>query len=113
MEIKGKVIQVGDLKANRNNYKTRDIVVKTIGDYPQWYKIQFDEKKAFLLDGYKQDDDIIISVNLRGNKWTSPKTNEDMYFLNLVGWKVDREQQQVTATDHHADREIENDDLPF
>jgi hypothetical protein len=115
MEIKGTVIKVGKLEANKNNYKTRDVVVKTSGDYPQWYKIQFDEKKSFLLNDYKEGDDIVISVNVRGNKWTSPKTNEDMYFLNLIGWKVDREQTQVTATDHHKDREIEsdNDDLPF
>jgi hypothetical protein len=117
MNIEGIILEVGSLKANRNSYKTRDVVVKTKGDYPQFYKIQFDEKKAFLLDSYKKDDNINIGVNLRGNKWTNPKTNEDMYFLNLIGWKVDKESQEVSATDHHKDREInkenDNDDLPF
>ncbi len=115
MVIEGKVVSVGKLEANKNNYKTRNVIVKTSGDYPQWYKIQFDEKKSFLLDNYKKDDNIVVSVNLRGNKWTSPKTNEDMYFLNLIGWKVDNKSEQVMATEHHKDREIENDndDLPF
>jgi len=117
MEVQGKVIKVNELTANKNGYKTRKVVVKTNGDYPQYYEIQFDEKKAFLLNGYKEGDNITVSVNVRGNKWTSPKTNEDMYFLNMIGWKVDREPNQVTATDHHKDRETvienDNDDLPF
>lgn len=123
MEIQGKVKYVGPDQQVTTSFKKRELVVTTDEQYPQHILIEFANDKCEYLDGYKQGEEVIVKINLRGRQWTNPQ-GEDRYFNSIQGWQISRRQiqgpapaepqastQQFTpATNLNED---EPDDLPF
>ena len=114
MEIKGTIEVIFDKQIISDSFKKREFVLRYAEnpEYPELLKLEFAQDKCSLLDSYQVGQEVSISINLRGRKWTSPE-GVDKYFNTLVAWKIDgdsvREVDQTTtvvATD-------EPDDLPF
>lgn len=93
IQIKGRVVRVLDTKTTgANDFKSRSVHVKTEEQYAQVIEIQFVQGNISLLDNVKQDDSIIIDVNLKGREWTNDK-GEINVFNTIQGWKIQKVNQ--------------------
>ena len=124
MEVIGKIKKIDETKTfGSNGFRKREVVVTTSEQYPQMILIEFVQDKCDLLNSFNIDDDVKISINLRGREWINPK-GEAVYFNSVQGWRIERAQDEGSAVappvpamesfqpaDDGGDNEP--DDLPF
>ena len=65
--------------------------------YPEFIKFEFIQEKCDLLDSYSINDEVDISFNLKGRKWTDPQ-GTDKYFNTLQAWKIDKKSASAPAS---------------
>lgn len=123
MEVAGKVHHLGDEIQVTSSYTKRELVVKTLEQYPQLILIEFGQGKCNdYLDKLKSNDEVKVSINLRGREWINPQ-GETKYFNSIQGWRIDKVEgsapnktptpsAQAFAPAPYVD-ESEADDLPF
>jgi len=119
MEITGKIIFIGDTREVSDKFKTRQVVIEekttTQGgqEFTEYLPVDFNQIKVDDLNKFVVGNNVNISYNLRGRKWTNPE-GVDKYFLALNGWKIDKaESATATTVDNEAQVVDESDDLPF
>jgi hypothetical protein len=120
MEIQGKLIVINDTKEiGTSGFRKREAVVETSeGQYPQTILVEFTKDKCDLLDSYNIGDQVTLSCNLNGRKWTSP-SGEDKYFNSIGVWRISGQpaaQPAQPAAPYIApplDLSADEDDLPF
>ncbi|MGX7593286.1 DUF3127 domain-containing protein [Candidatus Karelsulcia muelleri] len=111
MEIIGTVKKILDLKVYKNNFKKRELLIKTEEPYPQILIIEFILDKTKLLNSLKKDDKIKIFINLKGKQWTT-KTGETRFFNSIQGWKIETMKDKIEKTKKKQPNN-EFDELPF
>lgn len=83
MEIKGKVFLVGETETvGTKDFKKRLLVVETDEQYSQKIPIDFVQDKVTLLDFITTGQEVVASVNVRGNEYNGK------YYVGLQGWQV-------------------------
>jgi hypothetical protein len=112
MDINGKIIVIGETETiGAKDFKKRLLVVQTDEQFSQSLPIEFTQDKTNLLDKFKIDDLVKVSINLRGSEW------KGKYYANIQGWRIDKvESLSLTAQQQMPDREEtkdESDNLPF
>ena len=123
MEVLGKVKFIGAEQTVSASFKKRELVVKTDEQYPQFILIEFGQGKCNdYLDKLKANDEVKVSINLRGREWVNPQ-GETKYFNSIQGWRIDKvEGNSTTQTPMPSAKafapapsiqEEEADDLPF
>ncbi|MFX1667854.1 DUF3127 domain-containing protein [Riemerella anatipestifer] len=120
MELKGTIKQIGETQTFGNNFQKRAFVISTHEQYPQPIQIELHQDKIDLLDYLSVDDEVTVSINIRGREWTSPQ-GEIKYFNSIVAWKIIKDSDTQPSTPSHAQPtqspadmlEDEDDDLPF
>lgn len=111
MEIKGKVLLVGNTVAVSEKFKKRDLIVEYAENpqYPEQIKFEAVQDKTALLDSVKPGDEINVLFNLRGRGWTD-KTGKTQYSNTLSIWKL----TPATATEGvDVIPGQDSNDLPF
>ncbi|MFM2392865.1 MAG: hypothetical protein RLZZ546_847 [Bacteroidota bacterium] len=83
-EIDGVLHKLYDIESKTASFQTREFVIATDGQYPQYVKFQAVQDRCTILDGYKEGERIKVSFDLRGREW------QGKYFTNLNAWKVDK-----------------------
>jgi len=126
MELQGKVKLIGETQTfGANGFRKRELVITTEEQYPQSIMIEFVQDKTDLLDSYKAEQMVKVSINIRGREWVNPQ-GETKYFNSIQGWRIENLQQNApssgdippvppaeafeAATDV---KEEDHDDLPF
>ena len=105
MQVKGKVLVIEDTKEVGNNgFTKRLIVVETDEQYKQQIGIDFVKDKCSLLDAYNVGDDVVVSINIRGNEYNGK------YYVNLQGWRI--EKGEASQTNDTTSAPITGDDEP-
>ena len=123
MELVGKVHHLGDEIQVTSSFTKRELVVKTDEQFPQFILIEFGQGKCNdYLDKLKANDEVKVSINLRGREWVNPQ-GETKYFNSIQGWRIDKvEGNSTTQTPMPSARafaaapsiqEEESDDLPY
>ena len=115
MEISGKIKVINAEQQVSVSFRKRELVVTTDEQYPQHILIEFNQDKCDLLNGYKVNEEVKVSINLQGREWVSPQ-GETKYFNSIKGWRLER--LNATAQPHQNEPEPlaqddEPDDLPF
>ena len=91
MEVTGKIKLIGETKTfGTGNFAKRDLVVTTEEQYPQMILIEFVQDKTDLLNNFKIDDNVKVSINLRGREWINPE-GVAKYFNAIQGWRIEKE----------------------
>lgn len=123
-EIVGKIKYVGPDQQVTASFKKRELVVTTDEQYAQHILIEFANDKCEYLDGYREGEDVIVKINLRGREWVNPQ-GETRYFNSIQGWQISRRMVQGPAMSQSppastqqfspetTTNEDEPDDLPF
>jgi len=88
MEIKAKLEQLHDV-VERGNFRSRKVWVTTEDNpqFPQTIEIELQQNKVDIMNGISIGAPVVLHLNLRGRKWTSPE-NKTSVFNTLVCWKV-------------------------
>ncbi|MGX7591319.1 DUF3127 domain-containing protein [Candidatus Karelsulcia muelleri] len=109
MEIIGTVKEIFDMQVFKNNFKKREILLKTEEQYPQILRIEFILDKTKLLNSLKKDDKIKIFINLKGNKWTTKK-GKTIFFNSIQGWKIENIIENIIENMNDEEDDDEEDD---
>jgi len=124
MEIQGKIKKIDETKTyGSNDFRKREMVITTVEQYPQHILIEFIQDKTDLLDNFTVDQNVKISINIRGREWTNPQ-GEIKYFNSINGWRIENIEQTESqempplpseeAFEPTTDiDDKEHDDLPF
>lgn len=133
MQITGIIKEIAETREyGSNGFQKREFVVTTEADtkYPQHLLVECVQDKCALLDDYAEGEEVIVSINLRGNIWTDPQ-GQEVVFNSFQAWRIERaplssksaseqylEEQEAKAKEVPSDEEFddvgeEEDDLPF
>jgi hypothetical protein len=122
-EVLGKIKVLGNTIQVSEKFSKRELVVTTNEQYPQHILIEFAQDKVSLLDNYKINDEVKVSINLRGREWVN-KEGESKWFNSIQGWKIEKAEAGAEAPKDEKYKgkkeytkplaqEFEEDDLPF
>ncbi len=117
-QISGKLVKKMEVESKTSSFQTREFVIQTQEQYPQFVKFQLVQDKCSLIDRFNENDIINVFFDLRGREW------QGKYFTNLQAWKVEAEgaKGEFAGQDLVADKEAADpfdlpaesyDDLPF
>ncbi len=117
MNIDGKLIEKFDTQAVSESFKKREFVVEYAENpqYPEFIKMELIQNNCQQLDDIQTGEEITISFNLKGRKWTDPK-GETKYFTSLQAWRVEKKStaSQPAAEGSWMKEDFSKDnDLPF
>jgi len=105
--INGKIIKLNETQEiGTKGFLKRELVVKTDEKYPQEIKIEFVQDSVKLLNSYSLDEDVQISINIRGSEY---KGN---HYVNLVGWKIVSKGKKDVQKAIEVQNEVVDDGLP-
>ena len=91
LEVSGKVHHLGEEQQVTASYTKRELVIKTDEQYPQFILIEFGQGKCNdYLDKLQVNDEVKVSINLRGREWVNPQ-GETKYFNSIQGWRIEKE----------------------
>jgi len=94
MEITGKIKKIDEPKTfGASGFRKREMVITTNDQYPQMLLVEFVQDKCDLLNNYQVDQDVKISINLRGREWINPQ-GEAVYFNSIQGWRIEAAQPE-------------------
>lgn len=120
LKLKGKITAIFDKQQITDTFSKREFVIETDEQYPQMVKFELTQAKCDDIDSYKVGEEAIVHFNVRGRKWTN-KQNEDVYFVSLNAWRLERESAAAPtavdapfpAADTEPPADSFADDLPF
>ena len=105
-ELKGTVVQVGELKEFKNDFRKVDIVLETGGEYSQFIKCEAFKKIAdSIINEVAEGDVLNVLFDLKGNEY------QGKYYTNVVIYKyeLDSKPNETNTKVEPAEQE----DLPF
>ncbi len=90
MEVKGKLLEVFDEVQVNDRFKKREFVIEYADNpqYPEYIKLECIQDKCNMLDSFSIGQEINVSINLKGRKWTDPR-GETKYFNTLQAWRIE------------------------
>lgn len=90
MELIGKVEVIQEVE-EKGTFKKQSLILQTEiqSQYPQFVNIEFNQDKCSLLNAVVVGDDVKVSINIAGRKWTNLE-GKDIYFNTIKGWKIEK-----------------------
>jgi len=90
MDITGNIVEIFETQQITDSFKKREFVVEYSENpsYPEFIKFEIIQDRCALLDDYKPGDNVSVSFNLKGRKWTDPQ-GQTKYFNSLQAWRLE------------------------
>lgn len=105
--------KIHDTQIVGKDFKKREFIGEDRSNpqYPVPIKFEVVKDKCELLDKFAEGEEVEVSYNIRGNRWTNPK-GEEVIFNSFQVWKIEPKGQQVS---NEANPELsgEAEPLPF
>ena len=119
MNIEGKILQKFETQEIKESFRKREFVLEYAENpqYPEFLKFELIQSNCEQLDGLQEGDEVVVSFNLKGRKWTDPK-GETKYFNSLQAWRLEKKQASNDSPPPPTQEWIKedfskDDDLPF
>ena len=116
MNVAGRIKLIKDEQVITENFKKREFVVTTQGEYPNDIIMEFTNDKCQILDQYQKGDSVDVSINIRGREWINPQ-GEAKYFNTIQAWRIEKiiagHQEGNSTEEQILNNEPGEDDLPF
>ena len=96
MQVKGKLYKIDSEQVISDKFKKREFVVETMDEYPQLLSIQLTQDRTGLIDIFNVGDEVTVSINLRGRKWTN-KEGVDKFFNTIEAWRIEGATEQASG----------------
>ena len=123
-ELAGKLIEKFDVNQVSDSFRKREFVIEKTDnqggmEFTDHIKFQLTQDRCNLLDNLNLQDEIRVSLNIRGRKWV--KDSSVSYFTNLEAWRIEKIAESPEEpppplefpADEDAPPSAEFDDLPF
>ncbi len=110
LKLTGKVIAIMEKQQVTDTFAKREFVIETDEQYPQMVKFELTQDYCDLIDSYKVGQEITVSFNCRGRKWTN-KENKDVYFVSLNAWRLEGATGASVVVD--VNPPVDDTDIPF
>ena len=104
LKIKGKVKVINPTQLVSEQFKKREFVVTTEGEYGQDILFQLTNDKVDWLNDISVGGDVEVLFSIRGKEWQSPQ-GEVKYFNTLQAFRINKLNEFTTP--------VYNDDLDF
>ncbi len=103
MTIEGKLIEVSPTQDVSASFKKREFVLEFSENpqYPEYLKMELIQTNCQQLDSFNVGDDVAVSFNLKGRKWTDPK-GVVKYFNSLQAWRIEAKSGDGSASSGSA-----------
>lgn len=88
-EITGILHKKYDVESKTDTFQTREFVIRTEEQYPQFVKFQLTQDRCSAIDPFNVDEKIKVHFDLRGREW------QDKYFINLNAWRIEKAIENV------------------
>lgn len=90
MTIEGKLVEISETQEVKQSFQKREFVLEFAENpqYPEYLKMELIQTNCQQLDGFKVGDEVTVSLNLKGRKWTDP-SGTVKYFNSLQAWKIE------------------------
>lgn len=90
MQTIGKLLEIKDAQQVSDTFKKRSFVIECTENpqYPEYVSFELIQDRCDLLENFQIGQEVEISFNLRGRKWTTPE-GETKYFNSLQAWRID------------------------
>lgn len=117
--ISGKLHKKFEIESKTASFQTREFVIQTQEQYPQFVKFQLVQDRCNAIDAFQDGELINVFFDLRGREW------QEKFFTNLQAWKVEKlgDQPQPapagdalvsnTSSEQFSSSSENFDDLPF
>ena len=119
MNIEGKILEKFETQEIKESFRKREFILEYAENpqYPEFLKFELIQTNCEQLDSVNQGDDVSVSFNLKGRKWTDPK-GETKYFNSLQAWRIEKKTassttEQAPNTEWMKEDFSQDDDLPF
>lgn len=124
MNISAKITEIFEIAKVTDSFKKREFVVEYSENpkYPEFIKFELIQDKCDLLDSYSIGEEVEISFNLKGRKWTDPQGTVK-YFNTLQAWKLEKNSATAPSAGNTApsmeepqwlaDKDESENELPF
>ncbi|MFY7964782.1 MAG: DUF3127 domain-containing protein [Chitinophagaceae bacterium] len=91
-EITGKLVAKYDVVQRTETFKTREFVIEKSEDIggriiTNYVKFQCVQDKTTMPDRFNIGDEVKVSFNIKGTKWT--KDGKENYITNLDAWRME------------------------
>ena len=98
MEVQGKIVEISDTVQVSENFRKREFVVEYAENpqYPEFLKFECIQDKCDMLNEFSVGQEVTVSMNLKGRKWTDPQGNIK-YFNSLQAWRVQAGSNQAAS----------------
>ena len=108
--LKGTILKINETQSiGDKGFTKRSLILQTLDKYPQELNIEFIKDKCDLLNNLAEGEQIAISTNILGRKWTNPE-GVDMWFNSLQGWNIEL---LIKQPEPEQEPDPAPDDLPF
>ncbi|WP_258099719.1 DUF3127 domain-containing protein [Marinoscillum pacificum] len=99
MTVDGKLIEKSETQEVTNSFKKREFVVEYAENpqYPEFLKFELIQTNCQQLDAFNIGDEMTISFNLKGRKWTD-RSGEVKYFNSLQAWRLEKKAGSAPAS---------------
>ena len=91
--MKGKIIgaisQIGKTEIHgENGFRKREVILKTVEEFPNTYLIEFTQDNVDLLDAFSVGQNVVVKCQVTGRDYTN---NEGKYmvFTTIRGWEIE------------------------
>ena len=124
MNITAKIIEIFETTKVSDSFKKREFVVEFSENpqYPEYIKFEFIQDKCDLLNSYSAGEEVEVTFNLKGRKWTDPQGTVK-YFNTLQAWRIDKKSGSAPSPGSSApameepewlgDKDDGENELPF
>lgn len=120
MTVEGKIVEKYDTQTIKDTFRKREFVLEYAENpqYPEFVKFELIQSNCDQLDSMNIGDEVAVSFNLKGRKWTDPQ-GEIKYFNSLQAWRIDKKSGASQDTPPPPSQEwasegaAPDDDLPF
>ncbi|MDQ3140932.1 MAG: DUF3127 domain-containing protein [Bacteroidota bacterium] len=116
-QITGKLIKKFEVESKTASFQTREFVIQTEEQYPQFVKFQLTQDRCNIIDKYNENEPILVHFDLKGREW------QGKYFTNLNAWRVENGGESQVKAGENVIQDAESpdpfsqvqdyDDLPF
>lgn len=83
LKVQGRLSEVFPEEAKTDSFRSRNFVIETEGQYPQFVQFQLVQDRCGIVDSHRIGDLITVHFDLRGKKWNGK------YITNLNAWKIE------------------------
>jgi len=124
MKITGKILVINDIQQVSDTFQKRSFVLTYTENpqYPEYITFELLQERCSLIDGFQVEQEVEVSFNLRGRKWTNPE-GETKYFTSLQAWRIASlakegaqpigQKDTVQQATEEGTSAVDGDDLPF